>query len=51
MSAWIIYFIGIVVLGLSYAILKQNLSGVVLLLAAITYLALLSWIAHRYGKK
>jgi len=46
-----IYVVGIVLLGLSYPWLKQNVSGILLLAGAIAYLAALVWIARHYGKK
>ena len=51
MRAWTIYVIGVVALGLVYQLLKQNLNGAVLLFGAVAYLALLSFVARRYGRK
>ena len=51
MQPFAIYHIGLVPLGLSYAWLKENVSGVVLLVGAVGYLAVLRWLALLYGKK
>lgn len=51
MRAWTIYTIGVIALGLAYALLKESLHGPVVLCGAILYLALLRWFALRYGRK
>jgi hypothetical protein len=51
MRVWVIYSIGLFTLGLAYQFLKQNLSGIVFLILAVAYAALLRWLAMRYGKK
>ena len=50
MKAWTIYVIGVIALGLAYPLLKQSVSSGALLVWALVYLALLSWIGRRFGK-
>ncbi len=51
MPAWILYVIGVFVLGLAYPALKQSLSGPALIALVVAYLLALSWVAGRFGKK
>ena len=51
MKAFTIYVIGVIALGLTYPLVKQSVSSGALIVCAIVYLALLSWIGNRFGKK
>ena len=49
--AWILYAIGVFILGLAYETLKQSLNGPALIALVLTYLLVLSGVAGRFGKK
>lgn len=51
MPAWIIYLVGVFVFGLTYGFLKQHVNEISLVIGALTYLAILSWVARKFGRK
>jgi hypothetical protein len=51
MRSWTIYLIGVVVFGLAYYFIKQQVNGAVFVIGAIAYLASLNWAARRFGRK
>ena len=51
MSAWVIYAIGVFLLGLAYPVLDRSMSTPTFIGVVLAYLVLLRFVAVRLGKK
>ena len=51
MSTFAIYLVGVMLLGLAVGYLGSVVSGPTLFFSAIAYLAALSWVATRLGRR
>lgn len=51
MPAWIIYLIGVFILGVAHSLLEQSLPTWLFITVACAYLIALSWIAKRFGRR